>query len=65
MGMKPLPPVVFERAKQISRRRTSRLGARTLDLLHVAIASLLHVKIFYTFDHKQAKLAAAEGLKVL
>ncbi|MGA7855399.1 MAG: type II toxin-antitoxin system VapC family toxin [Candidatus Acidiferrales bacterium] len=65
LDMKPLPPAVFERAKQVSRRRTPRLGTRTLDVLHVAIASLLQVKIFYTFDRNHAKLAGAEGLSVL
>jgi predicted nucleic acid-binding protein len=65
LDLKPLPPAVFDRAKQISRRRTPRFGTRTLDVLHVAIASLLQVKIIFTFDRNQAKLAAAEGFTVL
>lgn len=65
LDMKPLPPAVFERAKQISRRRTPRFGTRTLDVLHVAITLLLQAKNFYTFDRNQGRLASAEGLTVL
>jgi len=54
----------FERAKQIARRQTPRLGTRTLELLHVASALILQADAFYTFDTRQAKLAAAEGLRV-
>jgi predicted nucleic acid-binding protein len=59
-----LPASAFERAKQIARRQTPRLGARTFDVLHVASALALHADTFYTFDARQAKLAAAEGLLV-
>ncbi len=54
----------FERAKQIARRQTPRLGTRTLDVLHVASALVLQADTFYSFDARQAKLAAAEGLLV-
>jgi hypothetical protein len=54
-----LPASAFERAKQIARRQTPRLGTRTLDVLASAVA--LHADTFYT---RQAKLAAAEGLFV-
>jgi predicted nucleic acid-binding protein len=60
----PLPASAFERAKRIARRQTPRLGTRTLDVLHVASAVVLQVDTFYTFDTRQAKLAAAEGLVV-
>jgi predicted nucleic acid-binding protein len=59
-----LPASAFERAKQIARRQTPRLGTRTLDVLHVASARALQADTFYTFDTRQAKLAAAEGLLV-
>lgn len=62
--IKSLPASVFERAKQISQKRTPRLGTRTLDVLHVASAVLLEADTFFTFDSRQAKLAAAEGLLV-
>jgi predicted nucleic acid-binding protein len=35
---------------------------RSLDVLHVASALVLHAETFYTFDEKQRKLAKAEGL---
>ena len=41
---------------------TPRLGTRTLDVLHVVSALALQADTFYTFDTRQAKLAAAEGL---
>jgi predicted nucleic acid-binding protein len=62
--VKPLSGVVFERAKQISRKWTPRLGTRSLDVLHVASALLLRSDAFYTFDRAQARLAATEGLTV-
>jgi len=33
-------------------------------LLHVAAALLLEAKVFFTFDDRQGKAAANEGLKV-
>jgi predicted nucleic acid-binding protein len=62
--MKPLPAAVFERAMRMARLRTPRLGARMLDVLHVASAVILGVSDFFTFDKNQAKLARAEGLTV-
>lgn len=57
-----LPAVAFARALQLARRRTPRLGPRTLDILHVASALVLRVHTFYTFDRTQRKLAQVEGL---
>jgi len=54
----------FEKAMQMARRRTPHLGTRTLDILHVASALELKAETFYTFDHNQARLAKAEGLRV-
>jgi predicted nucleic acid-binding protein len=62
--IKALPATAFERAKQIARKHTPRLGTRTLDVLHVASALLLQADTFCTFDSRQARLAAAEGLLV-
>lgn len=62
--LKALPGEAFGRAKQIARKQTPRFGTRTLDVLHVAAALVLRSKTFYTFDDRQAKLAAAEGLVV-
>lgn len=56
---------VCEKALALSRRHTAKLGARTLDLLHVAAAIVLKPDVFYTFDERQRRLALAERLRVL
>jgi predicted nucleic acid-binding protein len=57
-----------ERAWQISidlvRRHGPTLGIRTLDTLHVACALELKPDRFWTFDQRQAQLAAAVGLNI-
>lgn len=54
----------FDRARRLSSNYTDRLGARAIDLLHVACALLLESEVFLTFDHRQAELAKSEGLQV-
>jgi predicted nucleic acid-binding protein len=60
--LKPFSATMFEKAKQISQRRTRSLGIRALDLLHVASALILQTDAFYSFDDDQRRLARAEGL---
>jgi predicted nucleic acid-binding protein len=50
-------------AEDMSRRYTTTLACRTLDILHVASAVVLRKGNFLTFDHRQRKLADAVGLK--
>jgi hypothetical protein len=64
LSMRPLSVRIFERAKQIVRKRTPQLGTCTLDVLHVASALLLEANPFYTFDRNQGKLAADKRLLV-
>jgi predicted nucleic acid-binding protein len=52
------------RAAELSTAQTERLGARAIDLLHVACALTLESELFLTSDIRQAQLAKAEGLKV-
>jgi predicted nucleic acid-binding protein len=52
------------RAAKLSAAHTERLGARAIDLLHVACALTLESELFLTTDTRQAQLAKAEGLKV-
>lgn len=61
----PLVLEVWEKALALSRRHSAKLGARTLDLLHVAAAMVLKPDVFYTFDERQRKLAKAERLRIL
>jgi uncharacterized protein len=56
---------VFDGALRLSTTYSRQLGTRTLDLLHVATASLLEAKEFITSDQRQAELAEREGLKVV
>ena len=62
--LKSLPDRVFERAQELSRRTTARLGVRTADLLHVAAALELGAERMYSFDSQQRKLAQAMHLKL-
>ena len=53
------------RAANLSAAHTERLGARSIDLLHVAGALTLESELFFTTDSRQAQIAKAEGLKVV
>ena len=55
---------LHNKARQLSDRYTPTLGTRSLDLLHVAAALVLEAKVFFSFEDRQRKAAAGEGLKV-
>ena len=52
-------------ASRLAAHYTPTIGTRTLDLLHVAAATLLHCDQFLSFDDRQRRVAAAVGLNVL
>jgi predicted nucleic acid-binding protein len=54
----------MDRARHLSAAHSEKLGARAIDLLHVACALLLESEVFLTSDQRQAALATAEGLQV-
>jgi uncharacterized protein len=61
----PVPPgPLHDTARRLSDRHTPVLGTRSLDLLHVAAALVLEAKMFFSFDDRQRKAAATEGLQV-
>jgi predicted nucleic acid-binding protein len=62
--LRPLSEQVFERARQLSRQTTAKLGTRTADLLHVAVALELGADYLYSFDQQQRKLAQVVRLKL-
>jgi predicted nucleic acid-binding protein len=59
---KELPAAAFERARKLSRENTARLGTRSADLLHVAVALELRATALYSFDLRQRKVAVGAGL---
>ncbi|MGA2261538.1 MAG: type II toxin-antitoxin system VapC family toxin [Acidobacteriota bacterium] len=56
---------VFDHAEFLSAAHTAVIGARSLDILHVAAASLLGARQFVSFDRRQRSLAFKAGLKIL
>ena len=62
--LRPLLEQVFERAQQLSRQTTPKLGTRTADVLHVATALELSADYLYSFDQQQRKLAQTVRLKL-
>lgn len=55
----------MQRAAELSIAHTERIGARAIDLLHVASALTLKSEQFLTTDSRQAQLAKAGGMKVV
>lgn len=53
---------VFDRATELSRVHTSRMLARSLDILHVAAALHLGCERFVSGDDRQLALARAAGM---
>jgi predicted nucleic acid-binding protein len=64
LQLRPLHDVFFERARQLSRQTTAKLGTRSADLLHVAAALELEADYLYSFDQQQRKLAHAVRLNL-
>ena len=50
---------------ELSRKHTSVLGSRMLDILHVASALELGAKTFITYDERQIELGRRAGLKTI
>ena len=55
----------LNRAVELSRAHTPKLGTRSLDVLHVTCALELKLPYFLTCDERQQKLARATGLKIV
>ena len=51
-------------AIDLSKKHSSSIGSRTLDILHVASALSINADRFLTLDDRQSSLAALAGLKV-
>ena len=57
--------IMFARAAHLAAKYSAKLGTRSLDLLHVAAALECGCSDFVSYDHRQRKVAAAEGLRVM
>ena len=55
---------IFIHALDLSNKHTASIGARTLDILHVASALSINADRFLTLDDRQTRLAALAGLKL-
>ena len=55
---------VLIETERLSAQHSEKLGTRSLDILHVAMAVTLGSERFLSFDIRQVKLAKAAGLKV-
>jgi predicted nucleic acid-binding protein len=51
-------------AARLSAHHTAAKGYRAFDLLHIATALHLKARTFLSFDERQRKAAAGEGLKI-
>lgn len=58
-----MPPLAWFACAELARRYGARLGTRTLDTLHVAVALELKAERFWGFDERQIALARVVGLK--
>ncbi len=56
---------VYREAEELSGKHAASTGCRSLDILHVAGATVLGVRDFLTFDARQGKLARKARLRVL
>ena len=56
---------LFKGAMELSKRFTAAHQCRTLDILHVAAALEFRADTIASFDHRQRKLAASAGFKLL
>jgi len=57
-------PVAFRLATRFSERHSAAIGARSLDILHVAAARAVRAVEFVSFDSRQRTLAVAVRLRV-
>ena len=55
---------IYKNAIDLSEKYTEKIGSRSLDILHVAMALSIKAKRFLTFDERQSKLASMAGIKI-
>ena len=55
---------LVQEAERLAEHHTPVIGSRSLDIVHVAAATVLGATDFCTFDTRQSKLAQLAGLQV-
>ncbi len=55
---------IFQTSIKLSENFTSKVGSRSLDILHVATALSLKANSFFSFDDRQLELASQSELKI-
>jgi len=55
---------IFINAIELSKKHSSGIGSRALDILHVASALSINADRFLTLDSRQTRLATLAGLKI-
>ena len=55
---------IFIHAIDLSKKHSSSIGSRPLDILHVASALSISADRFLTVDDRQTRLAALSGMKI-
>jgi predicted nucleic acid-binding protein len=56
---------IFNYSVDLSKKHTATIGARSLDILHVASALSIKAEKFLTVDGRQSELATRAGLKIV
>jgi predicted nucleic acid-binding protein len=62
-AVEPIQSNVLLETERLSALYSEKLGTRSLDILHVAMAITLGSKRFLSFDQRQLKLAKSVGLE--
>lgn len=55
---------IFSHAVDLSKKHSASIGARSLDIIHVATALAINARRFLTLDDRQTGLAELAGLKI-
>ena len=58
-------PVALREATRLAQTHAAKVGCRSLDILHCALAKVVMATVFVSSDTRQIALARAEGLHVL
>jgi hypothetical protein len=61
--VQPVPASAWDVARRLSAEHSAKLGARSLDILQLAVAIVLRADTCLTFDRNQVALATAAGLQ--